>query len=130
MEEVVLQRTSEQMQYHKGSLLRRQRSAHQLTVVAYVDALIGKRRVGPDHRSFRQLVARIDQVSTAQLFIALRRKPGDDEVALFVEDKEAVFVLDQERVGPALLLAARRLEGFPDAVAFEIETTKLAVAAD
>jgi len=46
-------------------------------------------------------VGGVEEVGAAELLVAQRRELGEDQVALFVAEEEAVFVFDEERIGPA-----------------------------
>ena len=80
----------------------------------------------------QSLVGGLEQVGAADFLVAARAELGDDQVALFVEEEEAVAVLHDERIGPADGFAGGGgLEGFPDALAgLRLQAAQLAVAAD
>src|SRR5439155_7016919 len=94
-----------------------QRHANNLLVVAHEDAAVGEGGVRPDDRPAEGVVGRVDQVSAADLVIALGTQAGDDQVAVVVEEEKAVAVLDDEHVTAIGLLAVVGLVGRPDALA-------------
>src|SRR5438045_1937958 len=71
----------------------------------------------PDDRPAKGGAGRLEQVRPANLLVTLGAQLGDDQVAQFIENEEAVAVLDQERIGRADLLPLVRLEALPDALA-------------
>src|SRR5262249_33101051 len=74
-----------------GPRTGRQRHADQLLVVPQVHAAVGKGRVGPEDVPLEPgtgaLAARVEQVGPAQLLVAFRAQPGDDQVALLVGEE-------------------------------------------
>src|SRR5262249_16567069 len=91
-------------------------------------------RVRPDDRPAGHDVVRFENVGTADFFVSFRREPGDDEVALFIEQDRPVPLLHQESVFPtvfAFLVAAGGLERLPDPLAgLKPQTAHLAIATD
>src|SRR5438445_11910179 len=52
--------------------------------------------MAPDHVAAEGSAGRLQHFPTAYLLVALRRQLGDDQLALLVEQEEAVAVLDDE----------------------------------
>src|SRR6266404_5428545 len=99
---------------------------------------MGKGRMRPEHpRSIfgalarHHHVGRLQEMSAADFFITLGTESCDDQIAMLVEEKEAITVRHQESVGPALLTGARgRLKGLPEAIARGCsQAAQLAIAA-
>src|SRR5260221_1864702 len=97
--------------------LRRQRYAHDLLVVPRIDAAIGERRVRPDDLPAAPILRRIEQVRSADFFVAFRRETGQDQVAQIVAQEKAVGVRHEEGVRRQGWLAAGGGQGLPDPLA-------------
>src|SRR5262249_7084664 len=116
-------------------LLGGERDTDNLLIVADEHALVGECGMYPDYGAHpvcarRHLVRWFDHMRPADLVVALRRQLGDDEIAFLIEDEESIALWDQEGIAPALFLAGRGLERFPDAFAgVGLETPQLTVAA-
>ena len=89
-------------------------------------------KAGCDHHVAATItVGGFEQMRPAEFLVTTRAEPGDNEVALFIRQKEHLAVLDKEGVGPAHWLAVGGGgKGFPEALArIGLETAQLAVAA-
>src|SRR5690348_18194104 len=87
--------------------------------------------MGPDHVSARVAIGGLQERGTADLFISFRSEPGDNQIALFIEEEKPGAILDDEGVCPAHRLTGgccpKRL---PHTFAGRrVQTTQLAVAA-
>src|SRR5262249_39377852 len=80
----------------------RQTHADDFLVVSHKHAPVGERGVNPHHLPPAAGVRRVDDVRPTHLLVPPGAEPGDDEVALFVEQEVAVLVLDEEGVAPPL----------------------------
>ena len=104
----VLQGAPAAYPYRSRSLLR-QRHSHDLPIVPRKARPIRERRVRPNHspsRRSRHRVRRRQDIRPTDLFISLRRQFRQNQIALLVEQNEAIAVLDEERIRPAKRLAA------------------------
>src|SRR5262249_25856268 len=91
--------------------LGRQGVAGDLLVVAGKDAPVGKGGVGPEDEAgvaeaAAEVARRVEEVGLVDLLVPLRAEPGDDQVALLVEQEPAFALGNEEGVGPANRLAA------------------------
>src|SRR5437762_11588467 len=71
-------------------------------------------------------------MSQANLLVAGGAKPGNDQIAMLIEQEEPVAVRDQKRVGPAFFArACGRLKGLPQPISrVGLEPAQLPIAAD
>ena len=60
-----------------------------LSLRAYI-AAIGEGGMRPDHQAAGIAIGRLHDVRAADFLVAFRSQPGDDQVALFVEEEKAV----------------------------------------
>src|SRR5207248_2743654 len=79
-----------------------------LLVVAGEHRAAGEGGVGPDDLPAAGLLRRLEDAGAVDLLVPLRRQPGDDQVALVVEEEEAVALPHQERGRQEGLLPRRR----------------------
>ena len=59
--------------------------------------------MAPHHGAAEGRVGGLEHVKAAEFFVTLRRELGQDQVALFVEEEEAILVFDQESRAVAAL---------------------------
>src|SRR5260370_757941 len=96
--------------------LRRQIHANDFLVVSRVDRVVGERRMRPyDEAISLRRSRRFEPFGAARLLVTLRRELCRDQLALFVGEKETIFVSNDKRIPPTSV--AGRLQRFPDALA-------------
>ena len=114
-----------------GKSLLRQRDTDDIFVVTGKHTLVGKGGVGPDDGAARVGGGGFEELCAAEFFVAFRGESGDDEVALFIGEEEAVGVFNQEGIRPADGFVTRGGgEGFPETLAgVELQAAEFAIAA-
>lgn len=83
-------------------LVRTQIRADDFFVIAHVNPFVRERRMRPNNVSTGHRVGRLEEINSAQFLVALRRELRDDQIAFFIGEKEAICVLDDEGVRPAV----------------------------
>ena len=74
--------------------LSSQINADKLFVVSCKHTFVSERRMAPDNGSTKCLVGWFQHMKASQFLVTVLRQPSENQVSRFVEQKEAVFVLD------------------------------------
>src|SRR5437588_1622846 len=94
-------------------LLRGQRDADKLLIIASVYAFVRECRMAPTDRPAEDRKRRLHDLRPADFLIALRTQVCEDQIARFRENHKSINILDEE-CGPVIHPLSRRLVSADD----------------